>query len=137
MISSVVRLKSGQRLPNRTIVRVIVEIVMPETNHASLTIAREVTGHTVIINLGQTDKIIEAATANQIVIINLGQTGGTISVVTIEEIEETIAVSLTGVITPTVAMAEGETLGSVIQEMAEVKTKSSLIMIGYAKSVAM
>ena len=137
MISSVVRLKSGQRLPNRTIVRAIVEIVMLETNHASLTIAREVTGHTVIINLGQNDKIIEAATANQIVIINLGQTGGTISVVTIEEIEETIAVSLTGVITPTVAMAEGETLGSVIQEMAEVKTKSSLIMIGYAKSVAM
>ena len=137
MISSVVRLKSGQRLPNRTIVRAIVEIVMLETNHASLTSAREVTGHTVIINLGQTDKIIEAATANQIVIINLGQTGGTISVVTIEEIEETIAVSLTGVITPTVAMAEGETLGSVIQEMAEVKTKSSLIMIGYAKSVAM
>ena len=137
MISSVVRLKSGQRLPNRTIVRAIVEIVMLETNHASLTIAREVTGHTVIINLGQNDKIIEAATANQIVIINLGQTGGTISVVTIEEIEETIAVSLTGVITPIVAMAEGETLGSVIQEMAEVKTKSSLIMIGYAKSVAM
>ena len=136
MISSVVRLKSGQRLPNRTIVRAIVEIVMLETNHASLTIAREVTGRTVIINLGQTDKIIEAATANQIVIINLGQTGGTISVVTIEEIEETIAVNLTGV-TPTVAMAEGETLGSVIQEMAEVKTKSSLIMIGYAKSVAM
>ena len=55
---------------------------------------------------------------------------------TIEEIEETIAVSLT-VVTPTVAMAEGEILGSVIQEMAEVKTKSSLIMIGYAKSVAM
>ena len=137
MISLVVRPKSGQRLPNRTIVRAIVEIVMLETNHASLTIAREVTGHTVIINLGQTDKIIEAATANQIVIINLGQTGGTISVVTIEEIEETIAVSLTGVITPIVAMAEGETLGSVIQEMAEVKTKSSLIMIGYAKSVAM
>ena len=131
------RPKSGQRLPNRTIVRAIVEIVMLETNHASLTIAREVTGHTVIINLGQTDRIIEAATANQIVIINLGQTGGTISVVTIEEIEETIAVSLTGVITPIVAMAEGETLGSVIQEMAEVKTKSSLIMIGYAKSVAM
>ena len=89
---------------------------MLETNHANLTIAREVNGHTVIINLGQT--------------------GGTISVVTIEEIEETIAVSLT-VVTPTVAMAEGETLGSVIQEMAEVKTKSSLIMIGYAKSVAM
>ena len=137
MISSVVRLKSGQRLPNRTIVRAIVELVMLETNHASLTIAREVTGHTVIINLGPTDKIIEAATANQIVTINLGQTGGTISVVTIEEIEETIAVSLTGVITPIVAMAEGETLGSVIQEVAEVKTKSSLIMIGYAKSVAM
>ena len=136
MISSVVKPRLGQRLPNRTIVRAIVEIVMLETNHASLTIAREVTGHTVIINLGQTDKIIEAATANQIVIINLGQTGGTISVVTIEEIEETIAVNLTGV-TPTVAMAEGETLGSVIQEMAEVKTKSSLIMIGYAKSVAM
>ena len=137
MISSVVRLKSGQRLPNRTIVRAIVEIVMLEPNHASLTIAREVTGHTVIINLGQTDRIVEAATANQIVTINLGQTGGTISVVTIEEIEETIAVSLTGVITPIVAMAEGETLGSVIQEVAEVKTKSSLIMIGYAKSVAM
>ena len=34
-------------------------------------------------------------------------------------------------------MAEGKILGSVIQEMAEVKTKSSLIMIGYAKSVAM
>ena len=116
--------------------RAIVEIVMPETNHASHTIAREVTGHTVIINLGQTDRIIEAATANQIVIINLGQTGGTIRAVTIEEIEETIAVILT-VVTPTVAMAEGETLGSVIQEMAEVKTKSSLIMIGYAKSVAM
>ena len=116
--------------------RAIVEIVTPETNHASHTIAREVTGHTVIINLGQTDRIIEAATANQIVIINLGQTGGTISVVTIEEIEETIAVSLTAV-TPTVAMAEGETLGGVIQEMAEVKTKFSLIMIGYAKSVAM
>ena len=130
------RPKSGQRLPNRTIVRAIVEIVMLETKLASLTIAREVTGHTVIINLGQNDKIIEAATANQIVIINLGQTGGTISVVTIEEIEETIAVSLT-VVTPIVAMAEGETLGSVIQEMAEVKTKSSLIMIGYAKSVAM
>ena len=130
------RPKSGQRLPNRTIVRAIVEIVMLETKLASLTIAREVTGHTVIINLGQNDKIIEAATANQIVTINLGQTGGTISVVTIEEIEETIAVSLT-VVTPIVAMAEGETLGSVIQEMAEVKTKSSLIMIGYAKSVAM
>ena len=112
------------------------KIVMPETNHASLRIAREVTGHAVIINLGQTDRIIEAATANQIVIINLGQTGGTIRVVTIEEIEETIAVSLT-VVRPTVAMAEGETLGSVIQEMAAVKTKSSLIMIGYAKSVAM
>ena len=136
MISLVVKPRLGQRLPNRTIVRAIVELVMPETNHASLTIAREVTGHTVIINLGQTDRIIEAATANQIVIINLGQTGGTIRVVTIEEIEETIAVSLTAV-TPTVAMAEGETLGGVIQEMAEVKTKSSLIMIGYAKSVAM
>ena len=110
------RPKSGQRLPNRTIVRAIVEIVMLETNHASLTIAREVTGHTVIINLGQT--------------------GGTIHAETIEEIEETIAVSLT-VVTPAVAMAEGETLGSVIQEVAEVKTKSSLIMIGYAKSVAM
>ena len=136
MISLVVKPRLGQRLPNRTIVRAIVELVMPETNHASLTIAREVTGHTMINNLGQTDRIIEAATANQIVIINLGQTGGTIRVVTIEEIEETIAVSLTAV-TPTVAMAEGETLGRVIQEMAEVKTKSSLIMIGYAKSVAM
>ena len=103
---------------------------MPKTDHASLTIAREVTDHTVVINLGQTDRIIEAA------IINLSQTGGTIRVVTIEEIEEIIAVSLT-VVRPTVAMAEGETLGSVIQEMAEVKTKSSLIMIGYAKSVAM
>ena len=82
------------------------------------------------INLGQTDRIIEA------VIINLGQTGGTIRVVTIEGIEETIAVNLT-VVRPTVAMAEDETLGSVIQEVAEVKTKSSLIMIGYAKSVAM
>ena len=70
------------------------------------------------------------------VIINLGQTGGTIRAVTIEEIEETIAVNLT-VVTPTVAMAEDETLGSVIQEMAEARTKSSLIMIGYAKSVAM
>jgi hypothetical protein len=130
MISLVVKPRLGQRLPNRTIVRAIVELVMPGTNHASLTIAREVTGHTVIINLGQTDRIIEA------VIINPGQTGGTIRVVTIEEIEETIAVSLT-VVRPTVAMAEGETLGSVIQEMAEVKTKSSLIMIGYAKSVAM
>ena len=106
------------------------KIVMPKTDHASLTIAREVTGHTVVINLGQTDRIIEA------VIINLGQTGGTTRVVTIEEIEETIAVSLT-VVRPMVAMAEGETLGSVIQEMAEVKTKSSPIMIGYAKSVAM
>ena len=115
--------------------RAIVEIVMPETNHASHTIAREVTGHTVIINLGQTDRIIEAATANQIVIINRGQTGGTIRAVTVEEIEQTIAVNLTGV-RPTVAMAEGEILGSVIQEMAEVKTKFSLIMIGYAKSVA-
>ena len=93
-------------------------------------------GHTVVINLGQTDRIIEAATTSQTEIINLDQTGGTIHAVTIEEIEETIAVSLT-VVTPTVAMAEGEILGSVIQEMAEVKTKSSLIMIGYAKSVAM
>ena len=100
---------------------------MPKTDHASLTIAIEVTGHTVVINLGQTDRIIEA------VIINLGQTGGTIHA---ETIEETIAVSLT-VVRPMVAMAEGETLGSVIQEMAEVKTKSSPIMIGYAKSVAM
>ena len=133
MISLVVKPRLGQRLPNRTILRAIVELVMPETNHASLTIAREATGHTVIINLGQTDRIIEAATANQIVIINLG---GTIRVVTIEEIEETIAVNLT-VVTPTVAMAEGETLGSVILEMAEARTKSSLIMIGYAKSVAM
>ena len=56
--------------------------------------------------------------------------------VTIEEIEETIAVNLT-VVTPTVAMAEDETLGSVIQEVAEARTKSSLIMIGYAKSVVM
>ena len=133
MISLVVKPRLGQRLPNRTILRAIVELVMPETNHASLTIAREANGHTVIINLGQTDRIIEAATANQIVIINLG---GTIRVVTIEEIEETIAVNLT-VVTPTVAMAEGETLGSVILEMAEARTKSSLIMIGYAKSVAM
>ena len=116
--------------------RAIVEIVMPKTDHASLTIAIEVNGHTVVINLGQTDRIIEAATAIQIVIINLGQTGGTIRAVTIEEIEETIAVNLT-VVTPTVAMAEDETLGSVIQEMAEARTKSSLIMIGYAKSVAM
>ena len=100
---------------------------MPKTDHASLTIAIEVTGHTVVINLGQTDRIIEA------VIINLGQTGGTIHA---ETIEETIAVSLT-VVTPTVAMAEGEILESMIQEMAEVKTKSSPIMIGYAKSVAM
>ena len=110
--------------------RAFVKIVIPKTDHASLTIAGEVTGHTVVINLGQTDRIIEA------VIINPGQTGGTIRVVTIEEIEETIAVSLT-VVRPTVAMAEGETLGSVIQEMAEARTKSSLIMIGYAKSVAM
>jgi len=109
---------------------------MLETDHASLTIAREVIGHTVVINLGQTDRIIEAATTSQNEIINLDQTGGTIHAVTIEEIEETIAVSLT-VVTPTVAMAEGEILGSVIQEMAEVKTKFSLIMIGYAKSVAM
>ena len=136
MISLAVKPKSGQRLLNRTIERAIVKIVMLETDHASLIIAREVIGHTVVINLGQTDRIIEAATTSQTEIINLDQTGGTIHAVTIEEIEETIAVSLT-VVTPTVAMAEGEILGSVIQEMAEVKTKSSLIMIGYAKSVAM